>query len=157
MKSRWYGFFLAFTVGLLVFLGFDAIEEALESAELAPASFNGIGVVVLGFFLAFLGLFYISRGKSTHESPTPSGSESTPTSIVTGSRLAFAIAFGIHNLGEGLAVGSAYATGNVSLGALLIVGFIIHNVTESIPIITPLAGSNSTVALNSTSKDVVEN
>ena len=78
---------------------------------------------------------------------------------MTGSRLAFAIAFGIgiHNLDEGLAVGSACATGNVSLGALLIVGFIIHNVTESIPIITPLAGSNSTVALNSTSKDVVEN
>ena len=33
LKSRWYGFFLAFTVGLLVFLGFDAIEEALESAN----------------------------------------------------------------------------------------------------------------------------
>ena len=51
LKAQWYGFFLAFTIGLLVFLGFDAIEEALESAEMAPESFNGVGVVILGFFV----------------------------------------------------------------------------------------------------------
>merc|ERR1711964_48929 len=67
LKSQWYGFFLAFTIGLLVFLGFDAIEEALESAEMAPESFNGVGVVVLGFFAAFLALFYLSRGKRNAE------------------------------------------------------------------------------------------
>ena len=55
--------------------------------------------------------------------------------------MAFNVAFGIgiHNFGEGLAVGSAFALGNVALGALLVVGFMIHNVTEGIPIVAPLA------------------
>jgi zinc transporter ZupT len=56
-------------------------------------------------------------------------------------RLAFLIALGIglHNLGEGLAIGAAYAQGAVSLGAFLIVGFMIHNTTEGLGIVAPVA------------------
>ncbi len=50
-----------------------------------------------------------------------------------------AIGIGLHNLGEGLAIGSAYAVGALALGAFLVVGFAIHNTTEGIAIVAPLA------------------
>jgi ZIP family zinc transporter len=50
-----------------------------------------------------------------------------------------AIGIGLHNLGEGLAIGSAYSVGSLALGATLIVGFAIHNTTEVLAIVTPLA------------------
>jgi zinc transporter, ZIP family len=54
--------------------------------------------------------------------------------------LAYLIATGIglHNLGEGLAVGAALATGEVALGTFLIIGFAIHNTTEGLAIVAPL-------------------
>jgi zinc transporter ZupT len=57
-----------------------------------------------------------------------------------GGRLALLIAIGIglHNLGEGLAIGSAYAIGELALGAFLVVGFAIHNTTEGFAIVAPL-------------------
>ena len=56
-------------------------------------------------------------------------------------RLAFLIALGIglHNLGEGLAIGAAYAQGAVSLGAFLVIGFMVHNTTEGLGIVAPIA------------------
>jgi zinc transporter, ZIP family len=50
-----------------------------------------------------------------------------------------AIGIGLHNLGEGLAIGSAYATGALALGAFLVVGFALHNTTEGLAIVAPLA------------------
>ena len=50
-----------------------------------------------------------------------------------------AIGIGLHNLGEGLAIGSAYAAGALALGAFLVVGFAIHNTTEGLAIVAPLA------------------
>ena len=52
--------------------------------------------------------------------------------------LLVAIGIGLHNLGEGLAIGSAYATGALALGAFLVVGFAIHNTTEGLAIVAPL-------------------
>jgi zinc transporter ZupT len=49
-----------------------------------------------------------------------------------------AIGIGLHNLGEGLAIGSAYAVGELALGAFLVIGFAIHNTTEGIAIVAPL-------------------
>ena len=49
-----------------------------------------------------------------------------------------AIGIGLHNLGEGLAIGSAYASGALALGAFLVVGFAIHNTTEGLAIVAPL-------------------
>ena len=50
-----------------------------------------------------------------------------------------AIGIGLHNLGEGLAIGSAYAVGALALGAFLVIGFAIHNTTEGLAIVAPLA------------------
>ena len=50
-----------------------------------------------------------------------------------------AIAIGLHNLGEGLAIGSAYAVGALALGAFLVIGFALHNTTEGLAIVAPVA------------------
>ena len=50
-----------------------------------------------------------------------------------------ALGIGLHNLGEGLAIGSAYAVGSLALGAALIVGFALHNTTEGLAIVAPVA------------------
>jgi zinc transporter, ZIP family len=133
LSGSWYAFFLAITIGLLIFLGIDSLQEAFELAPFAPESLNGIGVLLLGFSLSFLGLFYLSRGR---RSRIDTNSERTGPRFIAFSA---ALGIGVHNLGEGLAVGSAFALGNISLGATLIVGFMIHNITEGLPIITPLA------------------
>jgi zinc transporter ZupT len=50
-----------------------------------------------------------------------------------------AAGIGLHNLGEGLAIGSAYVLGEVALGAFLVIGFAIHNITEGLGIVAPVA------------------
>ena len=54
-----------------------------------------------------------------------------------------AIGIGVHNLGEGLAIGSSFALGELTLGTFLIVGFMIHNVTEGLGIAAPAAEGRS--------------
>lgn len=125
------GFLLALTVGLLAFLALDGGLEALELAGESGAAFGGPAVVVLGAGLAFLALTAVDgflRGRRRGEA-------------AGGLRLAVLISIGIglHNLGEGLAIGSAYAVGELALGAFLVVGFALHNTTEGIAIVAPLA------------------
>ncbi len=49
-----------------------------------------------------------------------------------------AVGIGLHNLGEGLAIGAAYSLGEIALGGFLVVGFIIQNITEGLGIIAPV-------------------
>ena len=53
--------------------------------------------------------------------------------------LLISIGIGLHNLGEGVAIGAAYAAGALALGAFLVVGFAIHNTTEGLAIVAPIA------------------
>jgi zinc transporter ZupT len=53
--------------------------------------------------------------------------------------LLIAIGIGLHNLGEGLAIGTAYTTGALALGTFLVVGFALHNTTEGLAIVAPIA------------------
>jgi zinc transporter ZupT len=66
---------------------------------------------------------------------------------VTGLALAFlvAIGIGVHNLGEGLAIGTSFATGELQLGAFLVIGFMVHNLTEGLGIAAPASGSRVTL------------
>jgi len=50
-----------------------------------------------------------------------------------------AVGIGLHNLGEGLAIGAAYAVGAAALGTFLVIGFIIQNITEGLGIVVPIA------------------
>ena len=123
---------MAFTVGLLAFLAIDATLEGLEIAGQGPQAFGGAGLVSSG-------------GRS----PTSPCRGRRPGSRARGARrgrapprrlpgLLVAIGIGLHNLGEGLAIGSAYAAGALALGAFLVVGFAIHNTTEGLAIVAPL-------------------
>ena len=58
-----------------------------------------------------------------------------------------AVGIGLHNFGEGLAIGSAFALGEATLGTLLIVGFALHNTTEGLAIVAPLARDQQKVGL----------
>jgi zinc transporter ZupT len=126
---------LGVTVGLLAFLAVDAAVEGVTLAELAGAPFGGATLVVLGATLAFLLLTGIDRSLRARW-------QTAHAQHATGLWLAATIALGIglHNLGEGLAIGSAYAVGELTLGAALVVGFALHNTTEGIAVVAPLTG-----------------
>jgi ZIP family zinc transporter len=124
----WLSAFMAFTAGLLSFLGVEALSEAFELQALLPAALGGAGLVLLGVALSYLGMTAIAT-------------KLTKGSAATGLVLAFLVAVGIglHNMGEGLAIGASFAIGEIQLGSFLIVGFMIHNVTEGLGIATPIA------------------
>jgi zinc transporter ZupT len=56
-----------------------------------------------------------------------------------------AIGIGVHNLGEGLAIGTSFATGELQLGAFLVIGFMVHNVTEGLGIAAPATRARVTL------------
>ena len=134
LSSHWTNFLLSLTLGLLVFLGVDACHEALETAGKLPGVFAGVAFASIGFLAAILGITAVDRATRR----TAGGRASDPALL-----LAYMVAFGIgvHNLGEGLAIGGAYATGEVALGALLLLGFTVHNTTEGLAIVAPLTRS----------------
>jgi zinc transporter ZupT len=139
IDRRWIQFLLALTVGLLAFLGVDALLEGTDIAAGGAQSLGGASLVFLGAGVAYLGLAGIDgwlRGRAARAEE--GGADPW--------RLAFLIALGIglHNLGEGLAIGSAYAIGSLALGAALIVGFAIHNTTEGLAIVAPIADGGET-------------
>ena len=129
LERRWIHFALALTAGLLVFIGVDALDEALETANAVAGAFQGTAVVVVGSLGALLGLQVASRRRL--------GFEGTERRRAVAYLIALGI--GLHNLGEGLAIGAAYSLGEASLGAFLIVGFMLHNATEGLGIVAPIA------------------
>jgi len=130
LGRRWMVFLLAVTAGLLVFLGLDTLAEALEQANAVPAPLQGIGLVGIGAVATFFLLDAISRRQSASGKSEAAQRLSLAYMIATG--------IGLHNLGEGLAIGAAYNVGEIALGAFLVVGFIIQNITEGLGIIAPV-------------------
>jgi zinc transporter ZupT len=129
LERRWMHFALALTAGLLLFLGADAVQEGLEAAESVAGAFQGTMVVVLGAAGTVLLLQMVSRARVT------AGGEQGRRAVA----YLIALGIGLHNLGEGLAIGAAYALGEATLGAFLIVGFMLHNTTEGLGIVAPIA------------------
>ncbi len=128
---NWLAAFMAMTAGLLSFLGVEALSEAFTLQALLPGGLGGAGLVLLGVALSALGMTFLSSRLSRGRAGT------------AGLSLAFlvAIGIGVHNLGEGLAIGTSFAFGELQLGTFLIVGFMIHNVTEGLGIAAPAAES----------------
>lgn len=135
IRRRWLEFFLSLTVGLLVFLGVDALFEASETAAHVPRAFQGSAVVLIGVVGTWLLLSAIGRRR------TRLGQERTPLYVAT----LIAVGIGLHNLGEGLAIGASYASGEIALGSFLVVGFLLHNTTEGLGILAPLARQRPTI------------
>ena len=132
---RWSVALMAFTVGLLAFLAVDGTLEGLDHAASTAGAFGGAELLFLGAGIAFLALTGLDRYLTGRRERATSAGRS-PWSMA----LMVAIGIGLHNLGEGLAIGSAYAIGELALGAFLVVGFAIHNTTEGLAIVAPLSG-----------------
>lgn len=131
LSRRWMTFLLAVTAGLLIFLGMDTLVEAIEQSVQVPNPLQWTGLITIGAVGTFALLYALSNQQSRL------GRSDADRRM----RLAFMIALGIgiHNLGEGLAIGAAYNVGEIALGAFLVVGFIIQNITEGLGIIAPVA------------------
>ncbi len=130
LDPRWVAFFLSLTAGLLLFLGVEALADGLEAAGGLPAAFQGTALVTLGVVATALLLVWVSRRFG-------GGAGDARRRLA----LAYLVAVGIglHNLGEGLAIGAAYSLGKIALGAFLVIGFTIHNTTEGLAIVAPIA------------------
>ena len=130
VDRKWIDFFLSLTIGLLVFLGVDALEEALATSAFVPGAFQGLALVMFGLLGTPLIIAALGEWRARKR-----GGRSP---FWVAALIAFGI--GLHNLGEGLAIGTSYATGEIALGTFLVIGFLLHNTTEGLGIVTPLAG-----------------
>jgi zinc transporter, ZIP family len=124
-------FLMALTAGLLIYLGIDAVNEALENARQVGGAFQGVGLVAIGVVVTFLLLDAITRWQVSI------GRGEAEKRLALASMIAVGI--GLHNLGEGLAIGASYSVGAAALGTFLVIGFIIQNITEGLAIISPIA------------------
>jgi zinc transporter, ZIP family len=141
-------FLLALTIGLLVFLLVDGTGEGVEAAGLLPESYQGLVLFVLAAAGAYLALEGISAWMKSRRSPmTQEGGSRLREGQGWALSLLIAVGIGLHNFGEGLAIGSAFALGEAALGTLLIIGFTLHNTTEGLAIIAPLARERQQVSV----------
>jgi zinc transporter ZupT len=140
VSPRGMDFLLALTVGLLVFLLVDGATEGFEAAGLLPESFQG---AVL-FALAGAGAYLLLEGVGAWLKTGRRGADTGYGWVLA---VLIAVGIGLHNFGEGLAIGSAFALGEAALGTLLIVGFTLHNTTEGLAIVAPLARERRRVGI----------
>jgi zinc transporter, ZIP family len=157
----------ALATGILLFLLWDVlsgavgpIEKKLEERHWGDfAAFSLVGLV--GFAIGLMGLVYYAewmKRQSTRRATPLVGPGAAAIDeferrgfvhgLTDGQRLALLIAVGIgvHNFGEGLAIGQAAATGAASLAVTLIVGFALHNATEGFGICGPMSGEGTVPA-----------
>lgn len=132
---------LAVTLGLLAFLLLDTVQEGLESVSSLPSSFQGLSLFIAATAGAWFALDLVGVWLKTRRAGS-AGTASTPGAVVA---LLVAVGIGLHNLGEGLAIGAAFALGEAALGTLLIIGFTLHNTTEGLAIVAPIAGERPTL------------
>jgi zinc transporter, ZIP family len=132
-RPEWLAAFMALTGGLLTFLALEAFTESLELQAALPGALGGTGLVVLGVAASYLALTFVSQrlGRAGAAKGGTLGGLALATLVAVG--------IGVHNLGEGLAVGTSFALGELTLGTFLIVGFMLHNVTEGLGIAAPAA------------------
>jgi zinc transporter, ZIP family len=148
----------AFSAGILVFLFWDVLGHGVEPVEAAVEAHHWgrlaqLGPLLgIGLGLGFLGLVYYDRWMTNKRSTPLVGPGAAAIDefdargwierLTPGKRLALLIATGIglHNFGEGLAIGQAAAADELSLALVLIIGFALHNATEGFGIVGPLSG-----------------
>jgi ZIP family zinc transporter len=154
----------ALATGILIFLLWDVLSGAAEPVESALDArhwgrFSWLAILgIAGFALGLMGLVYYSewmKGRSHRRATTLVGPGAAAVDefkartwldgLTPGKQLALLIAIGIgvHNFGEGLAIGQAAATGAASLAVTLIIGFALHNATEGFGICGPMSGEGT--------------
>jgi zinc transporter, ZIP family len=135
IPRAWLRVVMALTIGLLAFLAIDATLEGIELATEGSQAFGGPALVFVGALVSYLLLAGVSSWLQTRQARASGGSLA----------MLIAIGIGLHNLGEGVAIGSAYTAGALALGAFLVIGFALHNTTEGLAIVAPIAHERMTV------------
>jgi ZIP family zinc transporter len=134
---------LAVTIGLLAFLFVDAVQEGFEGASEMAGAFQGTALFVGAAAFAYLGLEVVGQWLRAARVRRKADASSAGSVLA----LLIAIGIGLHNFGEGLAIGAAFALGQAALGTLLIIGFTLHNTTEGLAILAPIAKERPSIGL----------
>jgi ZIP family zinc transporter len=157
-------FLNALAIGILLFLIWDVLSHAYVPIDTALTNLHdhhgGVGPVVgyaslffAGIGTGLLSLVYYERLLSRRPLPLGPGAMAVAersarrwgvANLSPARRLSLLIAVGIglHNFGEGLAIGGSAARGEITLATLLIIGFGLHNATEGFGIVAPLAAES---------------
>ena len=133
IDPRWLRVLMALTIGLLGFLAIDATIEGLDVAAQGSQALGGTALVFVGGIVSYLLLSAVEAWLQDRRRQSRAAPDGAHVALLV------AIAIGLHNLGEGLAIGSAYAVGALALGAFLVIGFALHNTTEGLAIVAPVA------------------
>ena len=156
-------FLNALAIGILLFLVWDVLVHAWEPLESALGRLHdgtaGIGPVAgyaalffLGLTVGMMTLVYYERWLTGRVQPRSFGPGTMAPGELTAGRpgiaswstarrmsLLIAVGIGLHNFGEGLAIGGSAAAGEIGLATVLVIGFALHNGTEGFGIVAPLA------------------
>jgi len=159
-------FLNAMAVGILLFLVWDVLSAAFEPVDAALGNWHdhkgGLGPVFgygglffLGIGVGLVGLVYYERLLARRPPGAGGGAGgSVGAAVAVEARgvaawsaarrlsLLMAVGIGLHNFGEGLAIGGSAARGEISLATLLVIGFALHNATEGFGIVAPLAAES---------------
>lgn len=129
---------ISFSAGILLFLLADVMGEAIK---LSSTGGMGPTVFALGLILGLAGPVGVSYWKTQSTSDPTHAADGHASKNDARFLAAYMIALGIglHNFGEGLALGASYAAGQVALTTLLVVGFALHNGTEGMGITGPMS------------------
>ena len=156
-------FLNAVAIGILLFLIWDVLVHAFEPIDTALGRLHdgsaGIGPVLgyaalffLGLTIGLMSLVYYEAWLTSQRKPKNFGPGTMAPGELTATRpgiagwsaarrmsLLIAVGIGLHNFGEGLAIGGSAATGEIALATILVIGFALHNGTEGFGIVAPLA------------------
>ena len=154
-------FLNALAIGILIFLLWDVLTNAWAPAATALRAHHFDtafvdALTMLGCLgIGLMGLVYFDRwmkrraaamrpegpGAATAHRPLlPAGPDAAKARAAEVSLL-IAVGIGMHNFGEGLAIGSSAAAGQLTLALLLVIGFGAHNATEGFGIVAPLVAA----------------
>jgi ZIP family zinc transporter len=159
-------FLNALAIGILLFLFWDVLVHAFEPVDIALGRLHdgdaGIGPVLgygalffLGLATGLLSLVYYESWLASRRQPGNFGPGTMAPGELTAARpgiagwsaarrlsLLIAVGIGLHNFGEGLAIGGSAAAGEIGLATVLVIGFALHNGTEGFGIVAPLAAED---------------
>ena len=154
-------FLNALAIGILIFLLWDVLTHAWEPADTALGAHDwgkafGYGLTMLGCLgISLMGMVYFDRWmkhRAARLRPEGPGAATAQPALIpagpdaararaAGLSMLIAVGIGMHNFGEGLAIGASAAAGKLSLALLLVIGFGAHNATEGFGIVAPLAAA----------------
>jgi ZIP family zinc transporter len=158
-----------FSVGILAFIFMDVTTHAQGIIQTALVDFKdhraGFGRVLglfallaAGFTAGTAGISELERRLKPRPALPPLGGgeaaaeldaqelarytaqEDAARRAAVQTSMTIAIAIGLHNFAEGLAIGVSAKAGAIGLATVLIVGFSLHNATEGFGIVGPLGG-----------------